>query len=69
MNQEKYTLMDKQNDAGKHPGSEESNLTFEKQESMPKDEISRKILEKWKNGVIICIWPRLFRNDDDIEMR
>jgi len=32
------------------------------------DGTSQRILKKWQSGVIICIWPKFFLNEDDIEM-
>jgi hypothetical protein len=69
MNLQKFTLMDKQNDADKHSGSEENYLVPEILDQEPGDKLSSKILNKWRNGVIICIRPSLFREDDDINMK
>ena len=32
------------------------------------DDLSQWILEKWRKGVIICLRPPLFYEDDDVKM-
>lgn len=59
--------MGNQPDNEKHSKQEVIDLTFEKRDYEP-GEVSRRILKKWREGVIICRWPSFFHNEDDIEM-
>lgn len=60
--------MSEQDSKEKYPEKEEVDLDSLKQDYLPGDELSRKVLKRWKEGVIICLRPTLFMIDDDTEM-